>query len=82
MIAAIDASLVEAVAKAMFAAVRGKDGKLQWGEVDPITQAYRTGARAALREVADAVEAWNGKTRDGDTTLIAFDLREAAGPTE
>ena len=44
------------VAKAMFAAVRGKSEKLEWGEVEPITEAYLTGARVAIAEIRAADE--------------------------
>ena len=44
------------VAKAMFAAVRGKSEKLEWGEVPPITDAYLTGARMAIAEIRAADE--------------------------
>lgn len=45
-----EAALELRIAKAMFAAVRGKSEGLEWGECDPVTQAYLTGARAAIAE--------------------------------
>lgn len=48
--------LREEVARAMFAKVRGKDGKLKFDEVEPIRDAYMTGADAAIAIVLRKVE--------------------------
>lgn len=44
--------LVEEIAIAMFNAVRGASESLAWDECPPISEAYRTGARAALEALA------------------------------
>ncbi len=44
----VDDGLVRQVAEAMFAAVRGKPGADLWGEIEPVVDAYRRSAEAAI----------------------------------